>query len=1193
GVAWSSHTLGTIGSIGSAVWTGSKVVGVGGAVAASTASGATWTEKPNPATRYMNSIVYTGSGYIAAASHSVYTSPDAATLVWTRQGGGVDSYNSLYGVAWSGSQFVAVGYYNVATSLNGTSWTAVAAPPKAGLKSVAWNGAVYCAVGEEGAIFTSTNGTAWTARTSPGGKVDLNRVIWAGNQFVAVGGNINYPEKPPYIYSTSSIILTSPDGITWTRQTIPTGNIIRSVAWDGHTFVAVSDSSYSYNTLESINAVILVSTDGVHWNVSGTSLNGLSGIAYSGNTWVATGYGRTIQLSTDLTSWADATTVPLATTSTTSYVDADVYDLCWTGQEFIAVTGTGSALHSVDGDVWTERLTATHQRLNGIVFNGKMLVAVGDSSAVLSSGSGAPVIPAVNFTDATSSTGYEGGTKLIQVRLSSIPSAKVTVPFTVVGGDANTLVNGPLADATVSASPLIFNPGETIKYLTVMIKSDNRAEGNETLKFSLGLPTAIIGGTLGTVNPTHTFTVTDDDFFPTVTKPADMLVELGDPIVLSVTATGSGPVAYAWKRGTTALPAFKGPVLYIPVSKTSDGGAYTCTVTNAVTSITSDIGQVGVYSQVNAKNAVLGIADLTFTPAVGGNVNVTWTDGGTAITPPATGFVFSANQSTLTLKKPIVASHVLQSQITLTGISTTLVPTVDGDSYAVDVVTTLPALGNVTTPFPTSLPDAHIGVAYSLDLSQYNTGGLISTWSAGTSLPAGLTLNAATGIISGFATTATPATKPATVKITVTNGKGVASKTTTLAVVGLDPGLIGTSVGILDREPEVTRILGGRVTLSVLPNGTFTGSYLVGAVSQSFTGQAIALTSTTATGTALLVVDNKNVSVQFNYNASATPHSTIGTISISAPENPGGTPAQVSFSAVRAMPVADAAHYVGKHNFALDFSDSSNVGDINLPQGTGYGTASVDTKGVVTFTGKTRYGTTYTSSSFVGEGGDCPLYAILATTFPNAFSGSLQGWPHIALGSNPAPVAANGLLDNTIADADSTSTTCAEWVPHLSLGVPVLLPTELILSGARYNPPASKTVVMGLSVPVASGKFYASNATILLGGAGLDDVNTSVYPLAINAAGANLDPSTFYGFSVVPASGVFSGTISFSDYVNGVLILRPKMPYSGLIIPGRASGADQGVGVLMLRQLPDANISPQPPASSAPVLSGNVELDPQ
>jgi hypothetical protein len=68
----------------------------------------------------------------------------------------------------------------------------------------------------------SEAGATWTLRVP--GFNDLNGVAYGNGLFVAVGGS---PD--------SSVILTSPDGVTWTQRTSPTSNDLNGVTYgNGH-----------------------------------------------------------------------------------------------------------------------------------------------------------------------------------------------------------------------------------------------------------------------------------------------------------------------------------------------------------------------------------------------------------------------------------------------------------------------------------------------------------------------------------------------------------------------------------------------------------------------------------------------------------------------------------------------------------------------------------------------------------------------------------------------------------------------------------------------------------------------------------------------------------------------------------------------------------------------------------------------
>ena len=112
-------------------------------------------------------------------------------------------------------------------SVNTMSWHwANPKPHGNSLNSVAWSGTQFVAVGAGGTILTSPDGMTWTAQNS-GTTNQLSGITWSGAQFVAVGDFGN--------------ILTSPDGVTWTAQNSGTTNWFHGITWSGAQFVAVGD----------------------------------------------------------------------------------------------------------------------------------------------------------------------------------------------------------------------------------------------------------------------------------------------------------------------------------------------------------------------------------------------------------------------------------------------------------------------------------------------------------------------------------------------------------------------------------------------------------------------------------------------------------------------------------------------------------------------------------------------------------------------------------------------------------------------------------------------------------------------------------------------------------------------------------------------------------------------------------------
>lgn len=76
--------------------------------------------------------------------------------------------------------------------------------------------------GDSGGILTSLDGVNWTRRDT-GFVSPLLSVVWTGKQLVAAGTNV---------------IVTSPDGITWTER-VRVATQISSLAWTGNRLMAV------------------------------------------------------------------------------------------------------------------------------------------------------------------------------------------------------------------------------------------------------------------------------------------------------------------------------------------------------------------------------------------------------------------------------------------------------------------------------------------------------------------------------------------------------------------------------------------------------------------------------------------------------------------------------------------------------------------------------------------------------------------------------------------------------------------------------------------------------------------------------------------------------------------------------------------------------------------------------------------
>lgn len=125
------------------------------------------------------------------------------------------------------------------------------------------------------------------------------------------------------------------------------------------------------------------------------------------------------------------------------------------------------------------------------------------------------------------------------------------------------------------------------------------------------------------------------------TAPVGLAVEIGQPALLAVGASGSGPLTYRWQRNGVDVAGATAPVLRIASAQAGDAGDYTVTVSNGVGSVTSDAAALVVTPAPGApaitaplgNRSVLEGQRATFSLGVSGNPTpqCQWTRNGVAI----------------------------------------------------------------------------------------------------------------------------------------------------------------------------------------------------------------------------------------------------------------------------------------------------------------------------------------------------------------------------------------------------------------------------------------------------------------------------------------------------------------------------------------------------------------------------------
>ncbi len=147
-----------------------------------------------------------------------------------------------------------------------TDWEWIEPSPQGQqLYAVASNHDTVVAVGWSGAIVVSDDGVRWRAQVPIQWKA-LYDVVWAGDQFIAVG---------------DGVILTSSDGSAWTEALIQVNDEIRTVIWTGTETIAFGLYGTTY-----------LSVDGESWveyRPSNSQELYLTDVAWNGEFFVAVG----------------------------------------------------------------------------------------------------------------------------------------------------------------------------------------------------------------------------------------------------------------------------------------------------------------------------------------------------------------------------------------------------------------------------------------------------------------------------------------------------------------------------------------------------------------------------------------------------------------------------------------------------------------------------------------------------------------------------------------------------------------------------------------------------------------------------------------------------------------------------------------------------------------------------------------
>ena len=498
---------------------------------------------------------------------------------------------NLKAICFGLGKFVAVGEYVSASSADGIVWSRSTSGNSTFIgNAITASASRFVAVGLNysfsqqaffSGIYSSIDGVTWTD-ASPSRNETLRGVAYGNGRFVAVGD--------------AGIIWSSADGLQWTISQLVSGKSLQEVQFNGSSFLTVGDSGSA-----------LLSSDGINWQDkslkdANTTANGVSffkdtaasGLTVLNGKWTAmasSGFsdksGRILWSSDTGSSW--------------SIVSGTYFDLDSTPIKLTAVGGGSTALgfplhnaqpkfrHSSDGVIWTEKVlgSALAGSLRGGAEGKGRIVLVGEKGQIFATADGLPALAQQPQPQSVN----VGQSAVLQV------VAYATGPFSYQWRKDGAAISGATS-ATLSLSNV---QSATVGSYSVMVTNNAGFVASNAVALSVNVPPAIL------------------------LQPSSQGVTTGAVATFTVSASGTAPFSYQWRKDGIAVSGATNGILAVTGVSSTDVGSYSVTVTNAAGSISSN----GATLTVNTPPTI-STHPISQTALPGATVTLSVVAGGTA-----------------------------------------------------------------------------------------------------------------------------------------------------------------------------------------------------------------------------------------------------------------------------------------------------------------------------------------------------------------------------------------------------------------------------------------------------------------------------------------------------------------------------------------------------------------------------------
>lgn len=659
-------------------------------------------------------------------------------------------------------------------------------------------------------------------------------------------------------------------------------------------------------------------------------------------------------------------------------------------------------------------------------------------------------------------------------------------------------------------------------------------------------------------------------------NPVSRLIKVGDPLKLTLTVIGAPTPTIAWTRDGKAVAGQKLPELSIAAAKLTDAGSYKAVASNALGKDTSGIANVCIVDPATVVTTVkAGTKTVLKAGLAGPFTSYQWVKDGTDLPDDdlVTKRVVGSKTATLTISAAAEATDT--GSYTCRAVAPDGLGTTTTGAQKLIVVSHVPILAAYTAA------TGVVGFDYDFTVP-YDKSSITNTPNSFflASLPLGLTYDTKTGRITGRPRVA------GTYSVTtyMRNVIGISNVVVgTMQILPMAQGGVGTFLAAI--EPSgINGNKGGRLDLTILDQGTYTGRITLASDTYSFAGVLTYYPGVYAPQSQIVVQRKGKTPILLSFSMDSSTGQVSGQVTDGSSQSN-----IIGFRQFWDAKWNPSNFFAGSYVMAFNIAPG-DLGKPAVPQGSGYATMTVSKGGGTYLTGKLSDGTGITASSLVGPFGQFLVYQMLYKNTGSVLG--LLGLGTSNLGTTEKILRVDGNL-GWIKDPQTVATerTYKAGIGQISLNVV-----------GRTAQPATMATIM--NVPLLTNNVQLDFSQ---GGVENSVVNPDVVFTmpAVNlpkfVATSNPGKVTLN----VGANATFSGTFTLAD----PSALKRAVTYQGMLIPkipaipavaatsttaavAEVPAVDAtGVGYFLLPQLPSTT-PPVTTLTTSPILSGKVELKP-